>query len=373
MVVVNATGLAAYSEEKCKFCGRYGCTDRGYTLGSENPQTAIAEAAWTVQVQDKLAEIIEKNKQDVNIHCTSLAEPSCIRKLKKSNALAVLHQLTACGPDCRRNRNCATDGIDGGVWKERDVNYHCPFRGDDMVCQRNTALDHTPLICDADNEDVPECEFHEEAYRHCFRKKEGEPCYDLNDKLGVTNQKLDRLLMLIHRFSVVQCNYCNEKCCTNPASQHHGGMCVLDGLMAPCEHYEAAYPDQAYTNGVFTVVSSADGKDDRLIFPSSEYASKLSHEQRENLCLACRISHGIAQATGLKCLGVRRTSKNPFFTKENPLADKTIQINYLYLTHPEDVAKYNPDLIAQAVYDAISSNCAGMGCEEYQSCNFNPM
>lgn len=374
LVIVNATGLAAYDEEKCKFCGHYGCTDRGYTFYSENPQqNSIVESKWTDQLQEKLADIIEANKQDVNVHFTSLTVPQCVRKLKKSNALATLQKLKSCGPDCRRNMNCASNGIDGGVWQQRDENYQCPFRDRKKVCQRNWTLDYSPFVCEINDEDLMECEFHEEAYRRCFRRKEGEPCYNLKEKLGFTHKKNDKLLMLVHRFSAAPCRHCNDGSCTNPTSQHHEGMCVLNGLMAPCNQYEAAEPDQTYTEGVYTSVSSTDGKDDRLIFPSSNYACKLSPEQRETLCMACRISHTIAQATGLKCLGVRRASKNPFLNQENPLIDKTIQINYLYLTHPEDVAKYDPEQIAQAVYDAINSDCAGMECEEYQSCNFNSM
>lgn len=373
LVVINATGLATYDEEKCRFCGRYGCTDRGYTLTSGEPSATIAEAAWVAQIQDELAGIIEANKRDVNMHYYNLAEQQCVRKLKKSNTQAVLEKLVSCGPNCHRNLNCATDGIDGGVWKERDDNYQCPFRTENMLCRRNMALDHSPLRCLPDKEGLVECEFHEEAYRRCFRRKEGAPCYNLKSKLGITDEKYDKWMMLVHRFSVTPCRHSSEGVCNNTESQHSEGVCMLNGLMAPCEHYEAVVPDHAYTEGVCTYVSSADGKDNRMIFPSSNYAFNLSPDQRDTLCVACRISHSIAKATGLKCLGVRRASTNPFLNKENPLADKTIQINYLYLTHPEDVAKYDPNLIAQAVYDAITNNCADLECEEYPTCNFNPM
>ena len=373
LVVINATGLATYDEEKCRFCGRYGCTDRGFTLTVGESPVPVAEAVWVAQVQNKLASIIEANKEDVNVHFNQLAESRCVRKLKQSNVHAVLHKLKSCGPDCRRNMNCASDNVDGGVWKERGDNYQCPFRDNNEVCQRNQALDLGPLLCQPDKEGLVECGFHEEAYRRCFRRKEGASCYDLNDKLGVANKKHDKLLMLVHRFNAATCRHCDESICKNESCLHFEGMCTLKGLMAPCEKYEPVEPSKAYTEGVCTYVSSADGKDDRLIFPSSDYAKSLSSKQRDTLCIACRISHSIAQVTGLKCLGVRRATTNPFLNKENPIADQTIQINYLYLTHPDDVAKYNPEVIAQAVYDAITNDCAGIGCEEYATCNFNPM
>ena len=141
--------------------------------------------------------------------------------------------------------------------------------------------------------------------------------------------------------------------------------------MAPCEQYAPVDKDEAYTEGVCTYVSSADGKDDREIFNTSSYGASLSKTQCFTLCMACRISHSIAMATGLKCLGVRRLANNPLFSKENPLHDHAIQINYLYLTHPEDVAKYDPEVIAKAVYKGLTKNCFALKCEEYQSCKIN--
>ena len=369
LVVINATGLAAYDEERCKYCGRYGCVDRGYTLTAGDPPVTISEAPWAAQVQERLAAIIDENKDTINIQCTSVAEPQCVRKLKKDNVLAVVEKLKSCGPDCHRNLDCSQ----GGAWKERDEEYQCPFRNKLSICHWNVELDNRPLTCNPDNEDCAECEFHEEAYRGCFRRDEGEPCYDIKEKYGASDEKYDHLLMLVHRFSAAPCRFYLEGGCTNTASQHNEGACVLNALMSPCEQYEPVDPNQGFTEGVCTYVSSADGKDDRKVFNTSNYAPNLPAEQRDTLCLACRISHSIAKATGLKCLGVRRASKNPFLNDTNPLAKKAIQINYLYLTHPQDVAKYNPDLIAKAVYDAFTNDCAGLECDEYQSCNFNPM
>ena len=104
-----------YDEEKCKFCSRYGCTDRGYTLTVGEPPVTIAEAAWVAQLQDKLADIIEANKDDVNVHFDQIVESQCVRKLKRSKAHAVLHKLKSCGLDCRRNMNCASGGIDANI------------------------------------------------------------------------------------------------------------------------------------------------------------------------------------------------------------------------------------------------------------------
>lgn len=367
-VVVNATGLAAYDEEKCKFCGRYGCTDRGYTLSAGEPPVALSEAEWVVQVQDKLADLIEAYKEDVNIYYTRLAVPQCVRKLKKSNMQTVLETLATCGPDCHRNLNCADGGIEGGVWKERGEDYHCPFRGEYMECQRNRALDLGLMLCLPDKEGLIECEFHEEAYRRCFRRKEGEPCYNLKDKLGVADERLDSLLLLAHRFSVAPCRYCDGGTCGNKDSLHHEGVCTLKGLMAACQHYAPVGPEQAYTEGVCTYVSSVDGKDDRKIFNNSGYVSNLNEQQAHTLCTACRISHSIAMATGLKCLGVRRSVSNPFLNETNPMHQYAVQVNYLFMTHPEDVAKYDPEQIAEAVCNGIMVNCEGLGCDEIETC-----
>ncbi len=366
LVLANATGLAAYDEEKCKFCGRYGCTDRGYTFttAGDLPVT-IGEARWAQQMSDKLAEIFESVKSQ-SMNFVSHNEPHCMRKLKKSNAQAVLDKLAACGPDCHRNLSCA----EGGVWKKRGEDYRCPFRTERFVCRRNEALDHSPLMCLPNKDGMVECEYHEEAYNRCFRRKDGTPCYDLKDKLGVMDEENDYLILLAHRFSAAPCRYCDEAACRNAESLHHDGVCSLKGLMAPCEHYLPLPPDKAYTDGVCTYVSSSDGKDDRKIFPNSDYAFRLSDDERITLCLACRISHSIAKATGLKCLGVRRSASNPFLNENNPLHKHAVQVNYLYLTHPEDVAKYNPELMAQAVYEALYKNCKGIGCDEMEECNF---
>ena len=364
MVVVSTTLLAAYDEEKCQYCGRYGCTDRGYTLTVGDPPLTIGEATWAQQLNDKLAALFESDKNQ-SLNFVAYNEPQCLRKLKKSNAQTLLDKLVACGPDCHRNLDCS----ESGVWKARGEDYRCPFRSERLVCQRNNALDHGPLMCLPDKEGLVECEYHEEAYNRCYKKDDEKPCYDLNDKLGVTDEANDYLLMLAHRFNAAPCRHCDEATCKNEASMHFDGMCTLKGLMAPCEHYAAVSPDHAYTEGVCCYVSSLDGKDDRKIFPSSEYAYRLPTDESITLCLACRISHSIAKATGLKCLGVRRSASNPFLNEKNPLHQHAVQVNYLYLTHPEDVSKYNPDLIAQAVYDALMLNCDGLGCEEMEECN----
>jgi hypothetical protein len=370
LVLVNVTGLAAYDEEKCKFCGRYGCTDRGYTLTAGDPPVTIGEAPWARLVEEKLAELIENNKETVSSQYVSLDESQCIRVFKKSNLMTVIERLNNCNADCCRNKNIVADGIEGGIWRERDEGYSCPFRDVNHICQRNLALDHGPLVCTPDKDGLVECKYHEEAYNGCFKKAEGQPCYDLKEKLGVTDEENDYLLMLVHRFNATPCRHCDEGECKNPESQHFEGACSLKGLMAPCERYEAMPSDKAYTEGVCTYVSSMDGKDDRKIFNSSDYAFRLSTDERITLCLACRISHSIARATGLKCLGVRRSASNPFLNDKNPLHQHAVQVNYLYLTHLEDVAKYNPDLIARAVYDALMLDCNGLGCEEKDECNF---
>lgn len=369
MVVVNTTMLADYDEERCRYCGRYGCTDRGVTLTAGDPPVTLGEAQWARQLDDKLAQRFEARKDTVPMCFIDYHEHQCVRKTKKNILQATLDRITTCGPDCQRNLNC---GICGGVWTERTTDYRCPHRGTELpVCERNSELDGGPLICTPDDRyGLTDCEFHEEAYRRCFKRKEGEPCYDLKVKYGL-DPKHDYLFMLAHRFSAAPCRHCDEGICKNEASMHLDGICTLKGLMAACDHYEAVPTDHAYTEGVCVYVSSADGKDDRKIFNTSGYASDLSKTQRLTLCTACRISHSIAKATGLKCLGVRRAAKNPWLNEANPLHDHAMQINYLYLTHPEDVAKYQPDVIAQAVYDGITRNCRSLGCEEIKECNFN--
>lgn len=370
LVLVNTTTLSPYDEEKCKYCGYYGCNDRGYTLTVGDPPKVLAEAKLAQQLMDRLGQRVEENKEEFPVHFIECNEPKCVRKLKKKNAESVVNKLKLCGPDC--HLNCDWSGY-GGMLKQRDEGYHCPFRERELpICERNLELDGNPLVCFAnDGYDDTECQYHEEAYRRCFKRKEGEPCYDLNAKYNVADPKNDFLLVLAHRFSAAECRFCETGTCRNEQSPSFEGMCTLKGLMAPCGFYAPVAPDHAYTEGVVTYVASADGKDDRKIFNTSSYAAPLSKQQRYTLCIACRISHSIAKATGLKCLGVRRLAKTPLFNEDNPLRDRTVQINYLYLTHPEDVAKYNPELISQAVYDALTLSCYGLGCEEYEECRIN--
>lgn len=371
-MVVNTTPLAAFDEEKCRYCGRYGCTDRGYTMTAGDPPVVLGEAEMVRRLNDKLAEIIEDGKMINTLHYVNYDEKQCVRKLKKSNLQAIIEQMKACNATCHKNMVWAEDFIEAGIGKPRLENYQCPFRNEqDSVCKRNISMDKSPVVCHLEDEDSWECEFHEEAYRHCFKRKDGAPCYDFYDKFGVVDKKKDYLLVLAHRFSAAPCCYCEEGTCKNENSLHNEGACTFKGLMAPCEQYVPVGNDHAYTEGVCTYVSSADGKDDRKIFNTSGYGASLSKTQRFTLCKACRVSHSIANATGLKCLGVRRLANNPLFSKENPLHDHVIQINYLYLTHPEDVAKYDPEVIATAVYDGLTKNCYALKCEEYQTCKIN--
>ena len=351
LVVVNCNMLAAFDVEKCKFCGRFGCTDRGYTLTAGDPPVTFGEALWSQQLINKLTGIIENSPLKEVVRVVNYSEPSCVRKLKKSNTQAVLEKIQACGNDCRRK------------------NSPCPFRNENFACQRNIDLDGSPLICMPGDHDYFDCEHHEESFKRCFRRQKDGSCGELTEKFGFTGGN-DMLLMLSHRFSAAPCRFCENESCTNSESIHYEGACTLKGLMAPCEHYAQPDPDHAYTEGVCTYVSSLDGKDDRKIFNTSDYAYRVDATTHTTLCVACRISHSIAKATGLKCLGVRRAAKNPLLNDSNSFGANAIQINYLYLTHPEDVAKYNPDLIAQAVYNALKKNCKGMGCEEIETCNF---
>ena len=365
LVLLNATGLAAYDKDRCQYCSRYGCTDRGITCtyGKNTPIT-LCEADMAQRVEAFLAKLVEDHKDRFKIQFDVVAERQCVRKLKKSNAETVLERLTQCGPDCRRNMDCAL----GGAWHQRDENYHCPYRREDMTCLINESLDHSTLECRPEREGNVECGFHEEAYQRCFKKDEGQPCYDLKEKFGVTDEENDYLLLLSHRFNAAPCRHCDEGTCKNTESQHYEGICTLKGLMATCKNYESVAPDNAYTEGVCTYVSSNDGKDDRKIFPSSDYVFRLSSVERFTLCLACRISHSIARATGLKCLGVRRSTSKPFLNEKNPLAKNAIEIDYLYLTHLEDVVKYNPALLGLALYVALCKDCEGIGCENVDTC-----
>ncbi len=351
LVVVNCNMMAPFDAEKCKYCGRFGCTDRGYTLTAGDPPVTFGEALWSQQLIERLTDIIENSSLKEVIRVVNYSEPKCVRKLKKSNAEAVLEKLQVCDSNCRRNGN------------------PCPFRGKYLACQQNIELDGAPLICFPDDRDYFDCEHHEESFKHCYRRQKDGSCGELPEKFGFTGDS-DFLLMLSHRFSAAPCQFNEEGSCTNPESLHYEGACTLKGLMAPCEHYAQPDSDHAYTEGVCTYVSSLDGKDDRKVFNTSDYAYRMDAITHTTLCVACRISHSIAKATGLKCLGVRRAVKNPLLNDENPFAENTIQINYLYLTHPQDVAKYNPDLLAQAVYDALQYNCKGIGCEETENCNF---
>lgn len=351
MAIVNCTMLAPYDEEKCKYCGRYGCTDRGYTVTAGDPPVTFGEAKWGRLMMEKLNSIIENSKLKPYCRMINLDDSRCVRKLKTTNAEAVFQRLMACNEDCHRN------------------NAPCPYRGEGFVCQRNVDLDDTPLICMPNDSDYYDCEFHERAFKNCYRRKDENQCGDVMEKLGASGDH-DVVLMLSHRFSTAPCRFNVDGSCTNTECLHYEGVCLLQGLMATCEQYAPVDADHNYTEGVCAYVSSLDGKDDRKIFNTSDYAYRLDPESATTLCVACRISHSIAQATGLKCLGVRRSAKNPLLNDDNPLAANAIQINYLYLTHPEDVAKFNSDLMANAVFNALTKTCKAIGCDETDVCNF---
>ena len=351
--IVNCTMLAHSEEEKCKYCGRFGCTDRGFDVLAGDPPVLLREADLTQQVIEKMEGAIDRSGLRKCVRTMTMAEPQCVRMLKKSNAKALMEKLLECNHDCRRN------------------DAPCPYRGEGSVCQRNVNPDDSPLVCLPDDDYYFDCPFHEQSFSQCYRRRDGR-CTDLMEKFDATNKK-DTLVLLAHRFSAAPCRFCNEGLCSNAASLHHGGACTLQGLMAPCEQYETIPSDHAYTEGVCTYIASKDGKDDCQVFPSSDYARGLNEQERKTLCYACRISHIVAKLTGLKCLGVRRTTSNLFLNQSNPLADHAIQINYLYLTHPGDVSKINPDLLAEAVFDGLIASCKGIPCPEYQSCHFNPI
>lgn len=352
--LVNCTMLAKYDDERCKFCSRYGCTDRGYTVAPDGLDVNISEAEMTQQVMDSLDAVIAQSGLENCIHSVRCEVPECIRKLKKANVKAVLEKIKGCNDNCRRKGT------------------PCAYRNEMSVCQRNVNPDGSTLVCQLDDDTYMDCPYHEKAFSECYRRK-NDQCGDLLEKYDAPGNR-DKLLILSHRYSAAPCIHCNEGSCTNAASKHNEGICVLNGLMAICDQYEPIGPENAYTEGVCTYVRSNDGKDDRKIFPSSSYADNLtSLDERFTLCAACRISHSIAKATGLKCLGVRRSASNPLLNEDNPLAEHAIQINYLYLTHPMDVAKSNPAVLAQAVFDGLTLNCKALECEEYPTCNFNPM
>lgn len=367
MVLVNCTMLAPFDEEKCKFCGKYGCTDRGITLTAGEPPVTIGESKLSRQMIERLTHHIEESGKKEAFGIVNYDEPLCVRKLKKSNAEAVIEQIKACGGEC--HRNCIT--TEGGVWTDRPDDYKCPFRNQYGVCQVNVSIDDTPLFCSVRDLDKRECQYHENAYKRCYRRSTN-GCNEPLEKFSASDDNT-YLFMLLHRFSAAPCRFCSDGLCSNAESEHNEGACTLKGLMYVCDKYVPVDADHAYTEGVFTTIASSDGKDDLKVFPSSGYARHLSEQQRLTLCVACRISHSIAKATGLKCLGVRRSTKNPFLNEANPLSENAIQINYLYMTNPEDMAKYNSELIAQALFNGLTQSCQGVGCEEYQSCNFNPM
>lgn len=366
LVVVNTTTLAPFDEEKCKYCGRFGCTDRGFTFNYGNPPVVVNEQFYVQNVMDMLNAYIKAGLDKVSAQVFNYSEKQCVRKLKKSNAEAVLETLSACGPDCHRNLDCRSGGA---VWPQRGADYTCPYRNEeDSVCLRVIGYDETPMQCLPNDHDNWDCEYHEKAYSHCYRRN-NDQCNELMEKFGATGKK-DQLLLLNHRCSVAPCRFCEESACANPESPHHEGACTLKGLMAACENYAPLDPDHAYTEGVCAYVSSADGKDDRKIFNSSDYAYELNPTQSETLCTACRIVHFIAKLTEMKCLGVRRSTSNPFLNESNPLADHAIQLNYLYLSNPEDLGKYDPNTIALAEYLALAYDCKALECEEYETCSF---
>jgi len=369
LVVVNSTMLASFDEEKCKGCGRFGCTDRGYTISFGDPPMVLGEEMLAQEVIENLIVLTSRGKGMVTAQNFLYNEKQCVRKLKKSNIVTLFEKMQACGEDCHRNCVFST----GGLMKARPKDYRCPFRNEeDSVCQRNVAMDGSPLLCFPNDEDLWDCEFHEEAYHRCNRRKEGQ-CGDLMEKYGVTGDK-DQLVLLNHRFSMAPCRFMDDGLCSHSESQYYEGACSLKGLSETCEKYAPISSDQAYTEGVVAYVSSTDDKDDLRVFPSSTYARHLEPQQAQTLCTACRIVHSVAKLMKVKCLGVRRTKSMPFLNKEtNPLSDYAIQLNYFYMSHRDDLTKYDPKKMALAVYLAMAFDCEGLQCEEYQSCKFNPI
>lgn len=363
LLVVSCLTQKPFNEEQCHYCARYGCTDRGFTVTAGDPPRVLGEAEFAQQMDEKLTQVIEAHQSEYPFHLVRFHGEQCVRKTKMPEVKRLLGMIQTCNADCHRNR----DAVTGALWKDRGADYHCPYRNERSICLRNVAIDNMPLVCFPDKKNgCTDCGYHEFAYEKCPYRKDQEPCYEVREKLGVPREKWDHVLMLSHRFNAAPCLYHKEGECRNEQSTHFEGGCTLHGMMAPCEDY--APTDRWYSEGVYTVVSSADGKNDRAVFHDSDYANDLDTIPYETLCFACRISHRIAKVTGLKCLGVRREAKNPFLNEDNPLHDQAVQINYLYLTNPEDVAKYQPDLIAQAIYDALTLNCQGLECVQFETC-----
>ena len=105
--IVNCTMLAHSEEEKCKYCGRFGCTDRGFDVLTGDPPVLLREADLTQQVIEKMEGAIDRSGLRKCVRTMTMAEPQCVRMLKKSNAKALMDKLLECNHDCRRNERYA--------------------------------------------------------------------------------------------------------------------------------------------------------------------------------------------------------------------------------------------------------------------------
>ena len=183
--IVNCTMLVEYDKQRCTYCGYYGCSDRGYTVTTGNMEQMLNESALAQQAIASLEEVIDHSWLKPYVRTIKLTIPQCVRKLKKSNAEAVVEKIQTCGDDCRRS------------------DFPCPYRNEESVCQRNVNVDGTPLKCLKEDDYYVDCPFHEHSFSQCRRRRDGQ-CTDLLEKYNAAGKK-DILVLLAHRFSAAPC------------------------------------------------------------------------------------------------------------------------------------------------------------------------
>ena len=361
-VIINAPCHPETSMEGCSDCGDLFCPERSIVLHDRMTGEVLRQEDAARRIGEAVAALC--NEKDSRIRAYIISTLPCRRVGKQPAIPQIAAQLGECDTTCSLTLDTARDA---GTPEKRALRYSCRFRTDG-ICSKCASFSEEPLACAANDASRTDCPHHELAFMTCRQPDPHTPCKNLQWKFSAAGKE-DRLFLLAHEVSAAKCRWLDVGLCIKEDCPHTGTACTMEATGELCDYYAAA---EGWNTGVYTMVQSADGKDNRKVFNSgSGYAFTLDDTQRQTLCLACRISHSVARATGLKCGGVRRSTTHPYLKEDAPMKDRSIVISYLYLTNASDCSKGRPDVLARAVCDAVSNDCKTIGCEEYDTCFFN--
>lgn len=361
-VIVSAACHPETSEAECSECGDLFCPERSFLLRDRETGETLRQEDVARRIGDAFVSCC--NEDDSKVRTFVISTLPCRRTGKQP----AIPQMAACIGECDNTcARCLDTAKDSGTPTPRGLRYTCRLRADG-ICGKFTSFSGETMTCAANDASRTDCLHHELAYMACRKPEPNAPCKNLQWKYSADGKE-DQLYLLAHEVSAAKCRYLDVGLCTKEDCPQAGAACAMEASGEACADYIAA---EGWNTGVFTMVSSADGKDDRKIFNSgSSYAFTLDDVQKQTLCLACRISHSVARATGLKCGGVRRSTTHPYLKEDAPMKDRSIVISYFYLTNAADCSKCKPDQLAKAVYEAVTKDCESIGCEETETCYFN--